>query len=346
MKSKEEIYGLISKNQLYEALEELKLFFGDGNDTLNNFINDFINPPDNHNHVRFIGRLKMFIGNFYKPAPVARIVPQAELDFYDALCEFDFKLQTSNFHLIYRNRKIAAFLLHGDSDEHGNDVRWLYNQLLHVEGLLNDKHITIDCSSALGGSFERFIQELFIKFEIDTSVGNRQKQIAALRSELEDRLKEDHFVCIIKGPENILNNEQELHRLYTEFLSFMDVNIVRKQHSNSLIILFIENKLANYDLKEDKYFFWFNENEKDAHPINAVKCEDVRIIDLAPIQAIEEADIIKWIGWSLTSPSVYKKVCCFNDDPKAVLKEGNKPYQVIKNICAQLNIKMNDKWIH
>jgi len=344
MTTKEEIFDLINKGELAEAFEELNKYFLDQNDSLNALMNEYVNQPNNFSPAQFMSRLKTFInanykcishGNSFKP----------EIDFYDALCEIDFKLQTLNFQRIYKNKKIAAFLLHGECDEKGNDVNWLYNQLLYKEGLINDRFITIDLGSKLGGSFERLLEEFFIRFEIDPVAGNRTKQIAQLRNKIENKLKIDHFVCLIKGPDNILSNETELNALFSDFLSFMDNQIVQENHNNSLILLFIEPKLADYKLKDDKYFFWFRDNLKDDYPLTVVNCQDVKIIDLAPIKKIQERDITDWIKWSLETPAIYKKISCFKGKEKDILQSGDNPFQVIKKICSDLNIKIEEKWI-
>jgi hypothetical protein len=345
MTSKEEIFDLINKFELDKAFEELNKFFLRQNDSLNTLINEFVSRPDNFNTAQFMTRLKIFINTNYHCQP-SKNRPHPEIDFYDVLCELDFKIQTLNFQRIYKNKKIAAFLLHGESDEKGSDVNWLYHQLLYKEGLVNDKYITIDFGSKLGGSFERLLEEFFIRFEIDTNTGNRTRQIAQLRSKIESKLNIDHFVCIIKSPDNILNNEAELCKLFTDFLSFMDNQIVQENHNNSFILLFLEGKLADYKLKDNKYFFWFSENQEDDYPLNVVKCPDVKIIDLAPIRKIKEMDITEWIKWSLLNPAIYNKVSGFDGKEKEILKEGANPFQVIKRICSDLNIKFEDRWIN
>jgi hypothetical protein len=345
MISKEQIFDLINRDNLFEAFEELNKFFDGNNDTLNALRNEFVDQPNNFSKAAYTSRLKMFISrNYLYQPPKNKAEPPR--DFYDTLCDLNFKLQTLNFQSIYKNKQIAAFLLHGDHDDTGSDVTWLYNQLLHVENLENDRYITIDFRSKLGGSFERMLEEFFIRFEIDVTTGNRTKHIAQLRSKIENKLAIDHFVCVVKGPDNILGNEAELCKLVNDFLSFMDNNIVQEGNNNSLIFLFVENKPADYRYKDDKYFFWFKESEEDTYPLHVVSCTDVKIIDLAPIRKVKESDITKWIARSLVTPAVYNKIRCFNGREKDILREGDNPFQVIQKICSDLNIKIEDKWIN
>src|SRR5688572_5113788 len=124
MVTKNEIYELINQDKLFNAFEELKIFFGNGNVTFNALRNKYITPPDNFDKVAFINQLKTFVSFEYAGRDKSRIT-DLSVDEYDLLCDFDFTRQTKNFKSIYQYKNISAFLLHGETDEDGSDLRWL-----------------------------------------------------------------------------------------------------------------------------------------------------------------------------------------------------------------------------
>jgi hypothetical protein len=343
MMQKEEILDLLRKGDFAELFEELENFFKRKDDRLNALIDEYINRSGIFNMAEFMSRLRVFINRNYNLQ--LQSTQFNELDYYDALCELDFKLQTHYFQRIYKHKKIAAFLLHGETDELGSDIRWLYNQLLYKEGLSKERPIVIDFSSKLGGSFGRLLEEFFIAFQVDTETGNPTRHIARLRSQLENRLKVGHFVCIIKSPECLLGNKGELCKLFNDFLTFLDDHIVQEDPRYGLIFLFIEEKLVDYHCLEAQYFISFNEENKKNYSSYAVNCRDLKIIDLAPISKIKESDITDWIEWSLLNRELYEKTRLIAGREKEILQEGNNPYQVIQKICKELNIEIEKRWI-
>jgi hypothetical protein len=343
MLSKKDIFSLISTGDYVEAFAELNKYFLKRNDSLNALEKELINQPMYFNPALFNTRLKLFINSEYPEDLPEPNKEKHHADDYELLCEIDFKIQTENFQSIYQHKKIAAFLLHGETDEQGNDSKWLYNQILHKEGLVRDKSVIIDFSSPLGGSFERLLEEFYLKFEIE-AVDKQIDKIDLLRDEIEERLKADHLVCIIKSPGSILNEESELCKLFDNFLCFMNKHVVRRKHKHSFVILFVEDKLVDYKCKEDKYFFWFDAELQSEYSINAAECSDLKIIDLAPIERIKKEDIIKWIQLSLRlRPDVSEKI--INSKAKYILQAGNTPYKAIENICKDLDIIIQAKWI-
>ncbi|MGB8193142.1 MAG: hypothetical protein WCF67_14535, partial [Chitinophagaceae bacterium] len=58
---KEKILTMINKGDLLSGFEELKKIFGDANDSLNELMNNYINPSNNFNQVQFLQRLRMFV---------------------------------------------------------------------------------------------------------------------------------------------------------------------------------------------------------------------------------------------------------------------------------------------
>src|ERR1700743_1871293 len=106
MLSKEEIFVLINKRKFDDLFDALREYFGEENDILNKFIDDFTDPPQDFKHAAFATKLRVFVSAKYKPAGStvsASPAPEAEgPDFYAALCKLDFKLQTEHFTKIYK----------------------------------------------------------------------------------------------------------------------------------------------------------------------------------------------------------------------------------------------------
>jgi hypothetical protein len=341
--SESKINELIAQDLLYDLFIELGKFFKQGNDELNGLMTEYINPPANYNPVVFIKRLRLFImRNYHYPVVDKR---QTEIDDYTMLCELDFKLQTKHFKSLYRHKKIAAFLAHGENDEHGNDVKWLYNQLLHQEGLLRQKNIVIDFGTSSLGTFEEFLDELFLYFNIDTNSGSGVKHMIDLRSEWEELLKSENLVVIIKSPEYLLSDKNEVKKLFNEFFYFMDLHLRPRNENHSLIFLFLESKKIDYHLENETCFISFDIENPRKHANKAKSCADFKIIDLAPITRLEEEDIEDWIDWSLTKYEITSRIEQFRNQEKALLADGEYPFQVITKICSKLNIQIEKEWI-
>jgi hypothetical protein len=60
-KTKEHIYDLINRNDLFEAFEALNKIFLGKNDALNALLSEYINPPGNFSQAHFTSRLKVFM---------------------------------------------------------------------------------------------------------------------------------------------------------------------------------------------------------------------------------------------------------------------------------------------
>ena len=342
MKSKEEIFDLLGKMQFEKLFEELDNFFSDENDSYNGLVKEYIDRPGNFNVADFAKRLRVLINRNYE---IKTSVPaNNELDYYGALCELDFKLQTLNFQRIYRNKKIAAFLLHGDSDEQANDINWLCNQLLYKEKLVNTKPIIIDFDSKLGGSFERLLEEFYDFFNLREKILKEKKPIASIRNSIQKQLVAGNFICIIKSPECLLNNTDELLKLFNDFLIYLDEEIVHETN-NSLIFLFVESKLVAYHEDLQEYFFCYNDQNAKSYLADIVDSEEIKIIDIAPFGKIIEDDINKWVDWSLEYPELYANIKNLRPQINEILQKGNYPFQVIKQICKKLNIEINHTWI-
>lgn len=265
---------------------------------------------------------------------------ESSVDPYEMLCELDFKLQSEHFKL-HKYKKIAAFLLHGKQEE---DVRWLCNQLLYKQDLLNEKYILIDLGPLPGGAFDRILNEFYSRYEI-APAPDPEERMVELRAELEKRLKLGPIVCIIKRPEKLFNHKTELDGFFDGFLHFLKKNVAWKKFNNPIIFLFVEQHSSNYACRDEDYFLWYKDADKHQHFSKGEACHEPRIIDLAPIQKIEKDDIGQWIKWSRDHRPIYDRLKQYSGQEHSLLTDGDYPFQVIQKICQDLNIKIEEEWI-
>jgi len=340
MVSKENVLNLIDHGEFVDVFVELNKYFVNRDERLNELSNELINPPGNFSQANYTTRLKLFVSLHYKPSKVRS---NTDIDYYDLLCAIDFKLQTENFQRIYPNRNIVSFLLHSESTDQEEDVKWLCKQLLYKESLNSD--LVIDLGSVAGGSYETLLREFYIKFDVNEAPAFKTKPLVQLRSRIEEKLQNDHLVCIVKGPEKILGIETELGSFFDELLSFLDDNIDKEKCNHSLIFIFIDDGQHRFPHKYSEYFLSFSEQDELNYFKRALDPDDLSIIDLAPIGKVVESDISTWIGHGMKKGiDVYHKISCYHGRENDILKHGNSPYQVIRKICADLNVTIQDKW--
>lgn len=332
-------------DKAFEILDEI--FKSNG--TYNDLSRQYVDRPIGFSLSDFRSRLKRLVNTqLEEPAPAPAHSPVHE--FYPILCKLDFKTQNDLFRAICKNKKIAPFFLYGQGAHEEMEMRWLRNQLLQLlseEKKSVDQLITIDLGSKIGGAFDRLLDELYTRFEIPEIISDDTDTIALLRENLERRLAAGHVVCFIRNATNILAHPGELKKLCEEFLSFLDKNIVRKNHNHTLIFLFIEDLLPKNFSKEDKYFLWFDKEQGNNKMLEYVAGKDLKIAELAPVENVTEEDIRNWLRWSAQeNKDVFKKIKCFIGNEKGILAKGDRPFQVITTICSDLKIPMEDKWIH
>jgi hypothetical protein len=344
-----EIIQLIKDDSLPEAFQELDLIIPeDKNLKYKELVNEFLYPNDNFNKITYKQRLIVFVNMAVK---VAREVSNPGLDFYDELCRLDFKMQTEHYMSIIPHKPVAAFLIHGDTDAPGNDIRWLSNQLLYRERKDSnnqnrvDDIVTIDCS--LWTSVETVLEQLFNKYHVE--VGNYIQLRNQLGAKLRDKLSEGHVVCVLKNADVILNDEDKLSALFNDLLVFMEGHIIRNNHKNSLIFLFTNHGRAQFQSGNGERFFWYQPGlPPNQHAIAAVGCGSQRIIDLAPINRLDCTDLTNWITASFGRPDAYEKVKPLTGKEATMIGADTtaRPFEVIQNICSGLGIKFEDKWIN
>lgn len=358
MLDKKALFDMINDQKYLEVFAELQGHFKKENTAINLLEAEIITPSNNFNPAQFSMRLKMTINRDWPERPVQPSVHP--FNDYDLLCELDFKLQTQHFTRIYQYKKIALFLLHGETDAEGHDARWFWNQLIHKvktpEGgpLISDKPLIVDFTAHTGGAFERLMEDLYLKFEVDTAGQPGVNPKSLLRKKLEDRLQQSNILCVIMSPSAIFNDAGELKRLFEEFLLFMQDHIVTTMQ-HAFIMLFVDNKVNDYKAGNDQYFTWFTQNNSQGYAFSVVKENSMKIIDLAPIEGLKEKDIQEWISCAQEKrQDVFLKIlqrcnapeCLLHDCYETYLLHGAvSPYAVIEKICHDLQIPFQSKWI-
>jgi hypothetical protein len=89
----------------------------------------------------------------------------------------------------------------------------------------------------------------------------------------------------------------------------------------------------------------FQEDNESVYLKEAIDTEVIKIIDLAPVGKVQESDISSWISAGMKrGKEVYSKIACYRGKEKDMLAKGSNPYQVIEQICKDLNVIIKDTW--
>ena len=353
MTKKETILNLLGEQgDIDAAFDELDKVFLHKNAKYMDYCREFQSPPNNFSKEEFRSRLKRFVSTDYIEPKVKN--KKMEFDIYDLLCDIDFKPQSIYFKNGFHQKIVSAVLLHGENDEDGNDLKWLYHQLLKTESLMDEPPILIDFSGSTNFCFEDVFRNICLKLLPDKDerkkividpFGNYQKPV--IRNVIEDYLKTNNLVILIKHPKNV----SELSVFYNSFndlFSYLKKEIL-VSYNNSLIFLIVESNTEGYkeDLDES-YFLWFEEKNKMMYSKTVKDCRDAKIIDLAPVQNIEALEIEDWINRNLEYDEVDKALSCYLGCAHYLLEGKSNRYHVIQKLFDKLKVdetKKPDQWL-
>lgn len=355
-KDKVELLEMLNDQKIPELDEEIRDFFKrakeSGKEVIdsaswNALIDEYMDQPIGFSEPKWVIRVRLFINRNYinlEEQPAVFELPA--VSYFSAFCNLDFKNQANDFKVIYQLKKVTAFLLHGQTNEDFENISWLHNQLLEYGDLSKAKKFRIDFGGHQNASFENLLQNIFSQFNIQE--GNTNVKITRLMIEWERSLKTGPLVIVIKHPGSILADENEFRRLFNEFLCFMYTNLQgsAQKSSHSLIFLFIVNGSLTYSHNKDN-FMWYADykNKPESYALDAGRCQDVKIIDLGPVQQLQKRDILEWVKWSTSYAELREKTIPFVADAETLLADGNYPCQVIKKLCTALDTKFDIKWI-
>jgi hypothetical protein len=225
-------------------------------------------------------------------------------------------------------------LLHGENDADGNDLKWLYHQLLKSEDLLNEPPISIDFSGNANHSFEDLLNALCDKFTDGNKLNSSaRKPRQFIREKVEEHLKASDLVVLVKYVKKV-NDFEGFYNSFYSFLAYLHEEIDR---DNSILFLLIENDLSDYNILMGDRFLWYDEQQKYLHTKKITDCNVAKIIDLAPVKNLEKEIIKKWISDNINHADVNGKLSDYLNDCDCFLDEGANRYHVIKKIYSVLH---------
>lgn len=327
---KEEILNLIEQD-IDKAFKELDKVFLNKNASYMDLSKEYYQQQNNFSLANFRSKLYRFTSINYPEIESKSRNNCLDIDFYDLLCDIDFKPQSTYFKNIFHKKNVSAVLLHGENDEDGNDLKWLYHQLLKTESLMVEPPIPIDFRGSANSCFEDVLKHLCNKFELPFN-----SELNKIRKKIEAYLETNNLVVIIKYTKNI-SDLSAFYNLFNDFFSFLHKNV--DSDDNSLIFLIVENDTEGYkgNLNDD-YFLWFEEENRMKYSKTVKDCRDVKIIDLAPVQNIEASEIEDWINRNLNYEEIYNAFSCYLGCAQCLLEEKSNRYHVIQKLYNVLKI--------
>jgi len=349
---KASILDTIIPEKLAEAMKMIEQLIpkdGTYRATYDTYSFELLNPPSNFNIVLFMIRLKHFVNTLQDQPEVIPILRQAAPDFeeddpiedvYDRLCKLDFKKQTTYFKNIYSNKDVSAVLLHGDNP---NELRWIYNQLLHEAKLFNSAPVPVDYESSAQNTFEHLLQALYDRFQI------KNRELKVLRQQIELNLQTVPLVIIVRYPSKKLAELPAFYKSFYELFSYL-ANEVVVTPRNKVIFLFVDNKLPEYQTLDKNYFLWMEDVPAGvSYSDLAINQPRPRIVDLAAIEDLDEKMIREWIEENLNNKVVKEHLSCKAGEKCIdLMGKGKNPYTVISEIYNVLKIdptKTPDQWL-
>lgn len=340
--TKDEIIGLLNQGNIDDVFDELDKFFL-GKDPVYKDLNDqYISRPENFSLPSFRGRLNRFISVNQEKIKPAKEEQKKGIDFYDLLCKLELKPQSTYFRNTFRAKKVSAVLLHGENDDEGNDLKWLYHQLLKKHELIDEPPILIDFSGSANSCFEDIVKDLCNKLDLP-----HNSDLNIIRRKIETYLDVNNLVFIIKYTKK-LSNLREFYSLFNNFFSFLHKNTV--SYDKSLIFLLIEDNTEGYkENLDDSYFLWFEEEKRAKYGLIIRECNEPKIIDLAPIEKVNESTIEKWMDDILDeNPGLRNSFSCHIGNAQCFLEGKSNPYHVIQKLYSELKIdetKNPSQWL-
>jgi hypothetical protein len=342
--TKKEILNKITNDVIDEALELIKSLLpqeGKAVETFERLSYDFTNQANNFNYTMFKAQLKVLVNNLAATTTPIAAKPAEKTDtsdkLYDELCSIDFETQTTHFRNIYRRKNVSAFLLYGENNE---DTRWLYHQLMHLEGLTMSKPESIDYSSTVNSTFEQLQQQLFDRFDVTN------KQVKTLRFKIESFLQTSPLVILIKYPARKITELNEFYKSFFDLFKLLYDQI--SEEKNPVIFLFIEDALTEYDAIDKTYFLWQHGFQREGeYSLAAINEQTPKIMDLAPICKLKPDEVEKWLAKKLSYQQLQKFYCDVKQELN-IPDEGASPYYIIDQICNAIKTdpsQKTDQWL-
>jgi hypothetical protein len=324
--TKEQILNLIDNGDEFDKIfDALDKRFLHKNSIYMDLCGEFVSRRDSFSKKEFRDRLKRFVSITEFP----KANQKNQIDVFDLLCLLEFEPQSMNFKNIYKGNPVSAVLLHGENDDAGNDLKWLYNQLLITQISIDSAPIVIDFNGNINNCFDDMLKHLYNhligKFDY-----HKRKLIRAMAK----RLETEHLVVIVKAPQKA-TVFKEFFNLFHDFL--MDLQ-EEGLEENALIFLIVEDNVDCYKhLKGDNRFLWFDKARKDAYIHTLAQCQQPLIIDLAQVEMMETEMIKNWIIKHLHITEIKNNLFQYHTQLDVLLENRFNRYHVIKTICSKLN---------
>jgi len=341
MSSRSELLNLINEN-FVEAIKVIQV-----KENLDPLIRDILFEyagTPNPNIKQFRSRLCIAVSLTLKDEP--KQIKDNNLDdkIYCAICDLNFKNQTSSFEYIYKKRTVSAFLIRGENESMIDDLKWCCNQLLKTSKLDIFDYIPIVYSKQSLNIDHTYLEENFKK-EFKAEKLDNQRVVRRI----EARLKTKSFVVIVKN----VGIHCDVEDFYNSFFKFYDniLKYITIDEDNYLIFLFIDYTSKNYETVIENRFKWYKCDDMDVerHYAEAAQiaesCE-FKVIDLTPIESLNADSILEWINRNKTIDEIDKKFREYIFDKSKINKffdEGKSPYKIINKILSEMKIKLTDK---
>lgn len=345
-------------SDIEKAFDLLDEVFSKINGIYDDLDREFYSQPNNFSEENFRRKLRRFVKsnrkdiiNYYASVNLDTSNRKCELSpdhIYEILCKLNFDKQVDHFNWICKCKKSLIPFVIRANDDFGQ--HWLCTRLINTYKADAHEPIIFNLENTIGYDLQLLVEELIKKLlEIDVwkkwhdklNSFTPEQKVEKSRNELVDLLSRKtetatQFV-IIKNAFNHIDSKSD------KFLNFrrllIDLNDKMYATDHKCIFIFIEKRPEQYTCEE---YLCTHTHDDSFEAMKIVEKEKLRIVGLQEIKEFTDSDIKNWLGNESMRDDIFHKLINSNHTELVAQKH---PEQVIRDICSELGITFQDKWI-
>jgi len=346
------------KSDIDEAFDMLDEVFGDINSIYCDLNREYTIRPNNFDMETFRSKLRRFVKSnrkdivtYYASINLDSSDRKRELSddiIYEMLCKLNFKEQVKYFNLMCKCKKSLIPFVVRANDDFGQN--WLCTRLIKRYGTNIHEPIPVDLE-ATGYDLEQLVEYLikeilgidaWQRWENRLSESTIEGKIEQSKRELVRLLYEKtktatQFV-IIKNAFSHIDSKSDKFLHFCNLL--VELNHWMYETDYKCILIFVEKRPDQYTCQE--YLCTHTHDSFEA--MKMVDREKLRIVGLKEIEEFSESDIKEWLEDLDLHDDIRDKLLNSKKSFTELIAKKH-PEQVIRDICIELNVTFQEKWI-